>query len=133
MSQTSTLIYLPTRAQLLAHALVRRRVLRHVPLAAVRRDLALSALDVRPLLALWVVADPSQLVAKSLVLEPVHYGVGIAAVQRDPAPCTFVQGRAVLRLDLARRVLALSDVSLKILCPATDSSGLFLSREHDTR
>ena len=125
--------YLPTRAQLLAHALVRRRVPRHVPLAAVRRDLALSALDVRPLHARWVVADPSQLVAESLVLEPVRYGVGLAAVQRDPAPCTFVQGRAVLRLDLARRVLALSDVSLKILRVMADANGLLLCRDINTR
>ena len=103
-----------------------------MPLAAVRRDLALSALDVRPLLAPWIVADPSQLVAESLVLEPVRYGVGLAAVQRDPAPCAFVQGRAVLRLDLARRVLALSDISLKILRVFDDYEGLFLSCEHDT-
>ena len=127
------LCYLPTRAQLLAHALVRRRVPRHVPLAAVRRDLALSALDVRPLLAPWIVADPSQLVAESLVLEPVRYGVGLAAVQRDPAPCAFVQGRAVLRLDLARRVLALSDISLKILRIFDYYGGLYLETEHDTR
>ena len=112
---------------------MRRRVLRHVPLAAVRRDLALSALDVRPLLARWVVADPSQLVAKSLVLEPVHYGVGLAAVQRDPAPCTFVQGRAVLRLDLARRVLADPHVPLKSLNEFAEFGALFLSSEHDTR
>ena len=99
---------------------MRRTVLRHVPLAAVRRDLALSTLYMSPLLARRVVAGPSQLVAESLVLEPVHYGVGLAAVQRDPAPCTFVQGHAVLRLGLARRVLALSDISLKIFSAFND-------------
>ena len=112
---------------------MRRRVLRHVPLAAVRRDLALSALDIRPLLALGVVAEPSQLVAEALVLEPVQHGVVLAAVQRDPAPCTFVQGRAVLRLDLARRVLALSDISLKILRFFADFSDFFLGKLHDKR
>ena len=112
---------------------MRRRVLRHVPLAAVRRHLALSALYVRPLLARRVVTGPSQLVAESLVLEPVQYGVALAAVQRDPAPCTFVQGRAVLRLDLARRVLALSDISLKILRVFYDFGVKLLSGEHDTR
>ena len=112
---------------------MRRRVLRHVPLAAVRRDLAPSALDMCALLALGVVAEPSQLVAKALVLEPVQHGVVLAAVQRDPAPCTFVQGRAVLRLDLARRVLALSDISLKILRVFDYFGGKFLGREHETR
>ena len=62
-----------------------------------------------------VVADPSQLIAKALVLGPVQHGVVLAAVQRRSAPGALDQGRAVLRLDLARRVLALSDFPLSIL------------------
>ena len=54
------------------------------------------------------------LVAEALVLGPVQCGVVLAAIQRDPAPCTFVQG-LVLRIHPARRVLALSDCSLSIL------------------
>ena len=100
-----------------------------MPLAAVRRDLALSALYVSPFLARGVVAEPSQLVAEALVLEHVQYGVALVAVQRDPAPWTFVQGRAVFRLDLARRVLALSNLPLKILRFFDDSGNMFLGRE----
>ena len=96
---------------------MRRPVLPHVLLAvAVRRHAALRARYFCSLLAPWVVAGPSQLVAEALVLEHVQDGVALVAVQRDPAPWTFVQGRAVFRLDLARRVLALSDLSLRILC-----------------
>ena len=92
---------------------MRRPVLPHVLLAvAVRRHAALRARYFCPLLAPWVVAGPSQLDAEALVLEHVQDGVALVAVQRDPAPWTFVQGRAVFRLDLARRVLALSDLSL---------------------
>jgi hypothetical protein len=42
----------------------------------------------------------------------VLYGVVLAAVRRHSAPGTLVQCRAVLRLHLARRVLALSDFPL---------------------
>ena len=102
------------RAQLLAHALVRRPVPRPVPLAAVHRHLALPAGYQGSSLAPRKVAGPSQLVAEALVLEHVQYGVALVAVQRDPAPWTFVQGRAVFGLDLARRVLALPDLPLSI-------------------
>jgi hypothetical protein len=88
---------------------VRRRVCRPVPLAAVRRDLALTTLDLRSLLTLCEVAGPSQLLAKALVLGPVLHGVVFAAVQRHSAPGALEQDRPVLRLDLTRRVLALSD------------------------
>ena len=97
-----------------------------MPLAAVHRHLALPAADECASLARRVVAGPSQLVAEALVLEHVQYGVGLVAVQRDPTPWTFVQGRAVFRLDLARRVLALSDLSLKTLCFFDDFGNLFL-------
>ncbi len=53
----------------------------------------------------------SQLVAEALVLDHVQYGVALVAVQRDPAPWTFLQCRAIFRLDPARRVLALPDPS----------------------
>ena len=72
---------------------------------------------------------PSQLVAEALVLEHVQYGVALVAVQRDPAPWTFVQGRAVFRLDLARRVLALSDLSLSVLRSFGEIGDSFLSSE----
>ena len=116
-------IYLSTlshRAQLLAHttALVRRQVLIPVPLAAVRRHLAPTTRDVDfcSLLAPRAVAEPSQLFAKALVLGPMQNGVVLAAVQRRSAPGTLEKGRPVLRLDLARRVLALSDFPLSSLC-----------------
>jgi hypothetical protein len=93
---------------------VRRRVLRPVPLAAVRRHLAPATRDVYicSLLAPRVVADPSQLFAKTLVLGPVLHGVILAAVQRHSAPGTLTQDRPVLCLDPARRELALSDFPL---------------------
>ena len=72
-------------------------------------------MDICLLRATWVVADPSQLIAQALVLGPVQHGVVLAAVQRRSAPGTFDQGRAVLRLDLTRRVIALSDFPLSIL------------------
>jgi hypothetical protein len=83
---------------------VRRRVLRPVPLAAVRRHLAPAAPHVWicSLLARRVVADPSQLIAQALVLRPVQHGVRLAAVQRHSAPGTLVQHCPVLRLDRAR-------------------------------
>ena len=71
----------------------------------------------------------SQLVAEALVLEHVQYGVGLVAVQRDPAPWTFVQGRAVFGLDLARRVLALSDLSLSNFRSFGKFGDLFLKSE----
>jgi hypothetical protein len=93
---------------------VRRRVLHPVPLAAVRRHLAPATryIYVCSFLALRVVADPSQLFAKTLVLGHVQHGVRLAAVQRHSAPGTLVQGRPVFCLDLARRVFALSDFPL---------------------
>ena len=93
---------------------MRRRVLRPVPLAAVRRHLAPATRDIYicSLLALRVVADPSQLFAKALVLGHVQHGVRLAAVQRHSAPGTLKQDRSVLRLDRARRVLALPDFPL---------------------
>ena len=110
---------------------MRRLVLRHVHLAAVHRHLALAAAGQGSSLARWVAAGPSQLVAETLVLEHVQDGVALVAVQRDPAPWTFVQGRAVFRLDLARRVLALSDLSLRILGIFDKSGNRFLGSERD--
>ena len=112
---------------------MRRPVPPHVLLAvAVRRHAALRARYFCSILAPWVVASPSQLVAEALVLEHVQDGVALVAVQRDPAPWTFVQGRAVFRLDLARRVLALSDLPLQILRFFDYSGNLFLvSEERD--
>ena len=104
---------------------MRRPVLRHVLLAAVHRHLALTAAGQGSSLAPWVVAGPSQLVAEALVLEHVQDGVALVAVQRDPAPCTFVQG-LVLRIHPARRVLALSDCSLSILRFIAEVSVFFL-------
>ena len=72
-------------------------------------------MDICLLLTTRVVAEPSQLFAQALVLWSVQHGVVLAAVQRRPAPGALDQGRAVLRLDLARRVLALSDFPLSIL------------------
>ncbi len=101
--------YLPTlsqRAQLLAHttALVRRRVLRPVPLAAVRRHLAPATRDIYicSLLALRVVADPSQLFAQTLVLGIVLHGVVLAAVQRHSAPRTLLEPLVELEVRGAR-------------------------------
>ena len=108
---------------------MRRPVPRPVPLAAVHRHLALPTASQGASLALRKVAGPSQLVAEALVLEHVQYGVSLVAVQRDPAPWTFVQGRAVFRLDLARRVLALSDLSLKILRGFDEFGKSFLGGE----
>ena len=109
--------YLPTRAQILAPALVLLPVLLPVPLAAVRRHLAPSTqdVDICSFLATRPVADPSQLLAKALVLGHVLHGVRHAAVQRHSASGTLEQDRAVPRLDRARRVLALPDFPLFIL------------------
>ena len=115
------------RAQLLAHALVRRPVPRPVPLAAVHRHLALPTAGQGSSLAPFVVAGPSQLVAEALVLEHVHRGVVLAAIQRDPTAWTFVKGLD-LRIHPARRVLALSDCSLSILRSFAEVSVMFLER-----
>ena len=129
-------IYLSTlsqRAQLLARntALVRRRVLRPVLLAAVRRHLALATLDINicSFLALRVVADPIQLFAETLVLGPVLHGVVLAAVQRHSAPGTLMQGRPVDCLYPARRVVALSDFPLFVLRSFDYSGVTFLCSE----
>jgi hypothetical protein len=108
---------------------VLRRVLVPVPLAAVRRRLAPTALDFdfRTLLAPRAVAESSQLFAKALVLGQVLYGVVLAAVQRRSAPGTLVQDRPVLRLDLAWRVLALSDFPLSILRTFGNDGVVFLN------
>ena len=112
------LLCLSQQAQLVAPALVRRRVLRPVLLAAVRRHLAPATRDIYicSFLAPWVVADPIQLFAETLVLGPVLHGVVLAAVQRHSAPGTLMQDRPVDCLYPARRVLALSDFPLFILC-----------------
>jgi hypothetical protein len=93
---------------------VRCRVLVPVPLAAVRRRLALPTCGrrVRSLLAPRQVADTSELHAKALVLRHVQHSVRLAAVQRHSAPSALVQDRPVLRLGPTRWVLALSDVPL---------------------
>ena len=122
-------IYLSQRVQLLAQALVRRQVLRPVPRAAVQRHLALPTLDFSPLLAPRAVADLHQLFAKALVLGQVLHGVVLAAVQRHSAPGTLTQDRPVLGLDLARRVLALSDFPLTILRFFDDYGVVFLRSE----
>jgi hypothetical protein len=97
-------VNLSIRAQLLAPALVRRRVLRLVPLAAVRRHLAPATLDVYVcwLLALRIVADPSQLVAQTLVLIQVLHGVVLAAVYRHSAPGTLLESLVELQVRGAR-------------------------------
>ena len=105
---------------------MRRPVLRPVSSITIHGNLALSASDLRLILALGVAAGPSQLVAEALVLGPVECGVLPRAVQRDPAPCAFVQGRRVTRLHPTRRVLALSDCPLSILRVSIEIGDLFL-------
>jgi hypothetical protein len=127
-------ICLSPRAQLLAPALVRRRVLRPVLLAAVRRHLALATRDVNicSFLALRVVADPSQLIAKALVLGEVPHGMVLAAVQRHSAPGTLLESFAELQVRggrLARPVVASSGVLLASLCEFGEVVGVFLSNE----
>jgi hypothetical protein len=63
------------------------------------------------------------------VLGHVQHGVRLAAVQRHSAPGTLVQRRPVLCLDLARRVLALSDFPLSGLRVFADFSDPFLGCE----
>ena len=122
--------HLPTtRAQLLAHALVRRRVLRHVPRPTIGRDLAPPALDLCSLRALGEVAPPSQLAAKPQVRGQVLCRVVLAAVESDSTPRTLVKGDIVLRRHIAQRVLALSDCPLKVLREFADFGVTFLSNE----
>jgi hypothetical protein len=92
-------------------------VLRPVPLAAVSRHLALAARDVNicSFLAPRVVADPSQLFAKALVLGIVPHGMVLAAEQRHSAPGTLLESFAELEVRgarLARPVVASSGVLL---------------------
>ena len=127
------IFYLSPLAQLLAPALVRRRVLRPVLLAAVRRHLAPPTLDVDVCLlpALREVADPSQLLAQALVLGHVPHTVVLAAVYGRPAAGTLLEPFAELQVRgarLARRVVASSGVSLSSLRFIAEVSHLFLSR-----
>ena len=113
--------YLFPRAQLLAPALVRRRVLQSVSTAAVRRHLALPTHDVYIgwLLALRVVADTSQLLAQTLVLGIVPHGVVLAAVDRHSARGALLESFAELQVRcarLARRQVASPGLPLSILC-----------------
>jgi hypothetical protein len=101
-------------------ALVRRRVLRPVPLAAVRRHFAPATLDICicSFLAPRVVADPSQFFAKALVLGHVLYGVVLAAVQRHSAPGALLESFAELQVRgarLARRYIAAPGLLLSSL------------------
>jgi hypothetical protein len=124
-------MYLSIQAQLLAPALVRRRVLRPVPLAAVRRHLALATRDINicSFLALRVVADPSQFFAKALVLGHVPHGVVLAAVHRRSAPGTLLKSFTELQVRgarLARRQVASSGILLKRLRIFGEIGGYFL-------
>ena len=100
-------------------------MLRPVSLITIHGYLALSAADECSSLALGVIAGPSQLVAKILVIEHVQHGVLLPAIQRDPTPWAFVKGR-VFRFHPARWVLALSDCSLESLRCFGGFVGLFL-------
>ena len=103
-------------------------MLRPVSLITIHGYLALSAADECSSLALGVIAGPSQLVAKILVIEHVQHGVLLPAIQRNPAPWTFVQGR-VFCAHPARWVFALSDLSLHSLSFFDDAGEFFLVRE----
>jgi hypothetical protein len=83
---------------------VRRQVFLPVPLAAVRRHLALPARDslVCTLLAALIVADPSQLLAQTFVLGHVLHGVVLAAVHRHSAPGALRESAADLQVRGAR-------------------------------
>ena len=99
-----------------------------VLLAAVRRHLAPPTrdVDICSFLALRVVADPSQLFAKALVLGHVLHGVRHAAIQCHSTPGTLKQDGPVLGLDRASRVLALPDFPLFILRVFDDLGDQFL-------
>jgi hypothetical protein len=88
-----------------------------VPLAAVPHHLALPTFhSVCWSLALWVVADPGQLVAQALVLVEVLHGVVLAAVDRHSAPGTLGESAAGLEVRgarLARGEVASPGVLLK--------------------
>ena len=63
------------------------------------------------------------------MLGHVLHGVRHAAVQRNSAPGTLEQDRHVLRLDRARGVLALPDLSLSIIRVIDGMGGRFLCSE----
>jgi hypothetical protein len=96
--------YRPISSELLAPALVRRRVLRPVLLSAVPRHLAPPTpySEICWLLARRVVADPSQLLAQALVLGQVLHGVRLAAVYRHSAPGALRESAAELQVRGAR-------------------------------
>jgi acyl carrier protein phosphodiesterase len=72
--------------------------------AAVHRHIALPARNslVRSLLAARVVANPSQLLAQTLVLGHVLHGVVFAAVDRHSAPGALRESAAGLQVRGAR-------------------------------
>jgi hypothetical protein len=132
-----TYIYLSIRAQLLAPALVRRRVLRSVPLVTVRRHLALATRDIYicSSLAPRVVADTSQLFAKALVLGHVPHGVVLAAIYRHSAAGTLLESFAELQVRgacLARQIVTSPGLLLFNLGVFVEIVGKFLSCEYDT-
>jgi hypothetical protein len=103
-----------------------------VPLAAVRRHLALATrnINICSFLAPRVVADPSQLFAKTLVLGIVPHGMVLAAVQRHSAAGTLLESFAKLEVRgarLARPVVASSGVLLTSLRFIVEVGVLFLS------
>jgi hypothetical protein len=123
--------YTSTRkyAQLLAPALVRRLVLRPVLLAAVRRNVALAALDVLcSLLALWIVASSLKLLAKAHVRWPVLDAVLVAAVRGDVAPAALVQG-LILLFRRARWLITDLCISPQLPCSLGKFGGRFLFSE----
>jgi hypothetical protein len=88
-----------------------------MPLAAVRRHLALATPDIYvcSLPARRIVADPSQLLAQTLVLGHVLYGVRLAAVDRHSAPGALRESTAGLQVRgfcLAHWEIASSGVNL---------------------
>jgi hypothetical protein len=107
-------------------------MLRPVSLAAVCRHLAPATpdIDVCSLLALWVVADPSQLLAQTLVLWIVLHRVRLAAVDRHSAPGTLSESAPDLQIGgtrLACCQLASPRVLLLFLCFVFSCGDVFLS------